>query len=161
MGTGMVLIIVMRHIDLSVGSSSASSPRSSASCRCGSCPVYLGLDSPTIWILAVILALVVGAAIGALHGSLVAYIGIPAFIVTLGGAIVLARRGWWVTTGQTIAPLDGRFALMGGGPHGSIGATWSWIIALVCCVGIVFSLYAGRRGARGFASHSGRCGRKR
>ena len=36
---------------------------------------------------------------------------------------------WWVTTGQTIAPLDDRFALMGGGPHGSIGAMWSWALA--------------------------------
>jgi len=38
---------------------------------------------------------------------LVAYLGIPAFIVTLGG-IVLARRGVVVTTGATIAPLDAR-----------------------------------------------------
>ena len=52
---------------------------------------------------------------------------------------------WWVTTGQTIAPLDDRFALMGGGPHGSIGATASWALAAICCAGIVFGLYAGRQ----------------
>jgi D-xylose transport system permease protein len=145
MGTGMVLVIVMRHIDLSVGSIIGFVSTIIGVAQARVFPVYLGFDNPTIWILAVILALVIGAAIGALHGSLVAYVGIPAFIVTLGGQLFWRGAAWLVTTGQTIAPLDGRFALMGGGPHGSIGATWSWIIALICCVGIVFSLYAGRQ----------------
>ena len=87
----------------------------------------------------------IGAAIGAFQGSLVAYLGIPAFIVTLGGQLFWRGAAWWVTAGQTIAPLDDRFALMGGGPHGSIGATASWIIAAICCAGIVFGLYAGRQ----------------
>ncbi len=111
-------------------------------------PTYLGLDNPAIWIIAVILALVIGAAIGAFQGSLVAYIGIPSFIVTLGGQLFWRGAAWWVTAGQTIAPLDDRFALMGGGPHGSVGATASWIIAAICCAGIVFGLY-GRPSASG------------
>ena len=72
-------------------------------------------------------------------------IGIPSFIVTLGGQLFWRGAAWWVTAGQTIAPLDDRFALMGGGPHGSVGATASWIIAAICCAGIVFGLYAGRQ----------------
>jgi D-xylose transport system permease protein len=52
---------------------------------------------------------------------------------------------WWVTAGATIAPLDARFALMGGGPLGSIGASASWILCALACVGIVVGLYAGRR----------------
>ena len=145
MGTGMVLVIVMRHIDLSVGSIIGFVSTIIGVAQVRIMPAYLGLDNPAIWILAVILALIIGAAIGALHGSLVAYLGIPAFIVTLGGQLFWRGAAWWVTTGQTIAPLDDRFALMGGGPHGSIGATWSWVLALLACAGIVFSLYAGRQ----------------
>jgi D-xylose transport system permease protein len=145
MATGMVLIIVMRHIDLSVGSIVGFVSTIIGVAQVRFLPVYLGLDNPAIWIIAVIVALAVGAAIGACHGSLVAYLGIPAFIVTLGGQLFWRGAAWWVTTGQTIAPLDDRFALMGGGPHGSIGAAASWALAAICCAGIVFGLYAGRQ----------------
>jgi D-xylose transport system permease protein len=145
MATGMVLIIVMRHIDLSVGSIVGFVSTIIGVAQVRFLPVYLGLDNPAIWIIAVIVALAVGAAIGAFHGSLVAYLGIPAFIVTLGGQLFWRGAAWWVTTGQTIAPLDDRFALMGGGPHGSIGAAASWVLAAICCAGIVFGLYAGRQ----------------
>ena len=134
MATGMVLVIVMRHIDLSVGSIIGFVSTIIGVAQVHILPAYLGLDNPAIWIIAVILALAIGAAIGAFQGSLVAYIGIPSFIVTLGGQLFWRGAAWWVTTGQTIAPLDDRFALMGGGPHGSIGATASWVIAgdLLC-----------------------------
>jgi D-xylose transport system permease protein len=145
MGTGMVLVIVMRHIDLSVGSIIGFVSTIIGVAQVRVFPVYLGFDNPTIWILAVILALIIGGAIGAFHGSLVAYMGIPAFIVTLGGQLFWRGAAWLVTAGQTIAPLDGRFALMGGGPHGAIGATASWAIAVLACAGIVFSLYSGRQ----------------
>ena len=145
MATGMVLIIVMRHIDLSVGSILGFTSTIIGVTQVYFLPKYLGLDNPTIWIVAVLLALVVGAAIGAFHGSLVAYLGIPAFIVTLGGQLFWRGAAWWVTTGETIAPLDERFALIGGGPHGSIGATASWAFGGLACVGIVAGLYAGRR----------------
>ena len=92
-----------------------------------------------------VLALAVGAAIGAFHGWLIAYFGIPAFIVTLGGQLFWRGAAWWVTTGATIAPLDERFALIGGGPHGSIGAIASWALAVLACIGIVVGLYARRK----------------
>ncbi len=145
MATGMVLIIVMRHIDLSVGSIIGFVSTIIGVAQVHILPLYLGLDNPAIWIIAVVVALAIGAAIGAFHGSLVAYVGIPAFIVTLGGQLFWRGAAWWVTTGQTIAPLDDRFALMGGGPHGSIGATASWALAAICCAGIVFGIYAGRQ----------------
>ena len=93
MATGMVLVIVMRHIDLSVGSIIGFVSTIIGVAQVHILPVYLGLDNPAIWIIAVVIALALGAAIGAFHGSLVAYLGIPAFIVTLGAPIVLARRG--------------------------------------------------------------------
>ena len=145
MATGMVLIIVMRHIDLSVGSIIGFVSTIIGVAQVHILPVYLGLDNPMIWIIAVIVALAVGAAIGAFHGSLVAYLGIPAFIVTLGAQLFWRGAAWWVTAGQTIAPLDDRFALMGGGPHGSIGATASWALCALACAAIVFGIYSGRQ----------------
>src|SRR5271154_4081090 len=145
MATGMVLIIVMRHIDLSVGSIIGFVSTIIGVAQVHIMPAYLGLDNPAIWVLSVIIALAIGAAIGAFHGSLVAYLGIPAFIVTLGAQLFWRGAAWWVTAGQTIAPLDERFALMGGGPHGSIGAAASWAGCAIACAAIVLGLYAGRQ----------------
>ncbi|MGO4872396.1 MAG: sugar ABC transporter permease [Roseiarcus sp.] len=145
MATGMVLIIVMRHIDLSVGAILGFVSTIIGVTQVHILPQYLGLDNPMIWVITLFLGLAVGAAIGAFHGSLVAYLGIPAFIVTLGGQLFWRGAAWWVTTGQTIAPLDDRFSLMGGGPLGSIGAVASWALGFLACIGIMIGLYAGRR----------------
>ncbi len=145
MATGMVLIIVMRHIDLSVGAILGFVSTIIGVTQVYVLPHYLGINNPAIWIITVILGLIVGGAIGALNGSLVAYLGIPSFIVTLGGQLFWRGAAWWVTTGQTIAPLDDRFALIGGGPLGSIGAAASWALCALACAAIVFGLYAGRQ----------------
>ena len=145
MATGMVLIIVMLHIDLSVGSILGFVSTIIGVTQVYFLPKYLGIDSPFIWIITVLMGLAIGAAIGAFQGSLVAYLGIPAFIVTLGGQLFWRGAAWWVTTGATIAPLDARFSLMGGGPYGSIGATASWALGLLACLGVILSLYLSRR----------------
>ncbi|TIW77251.1 MAG: sugar ABC transporter permease, partial [Mesorhizobium sp.] len=69
---------------------------------------------------------------------------VPAFIVTLGGLLVWRGAAWWVTSGQTVAPLDATFQLMGGGPAGSIGAKWSWVVGIVACLAVIFMHYNGR-----------------
>jgi D-xylose transport system permease protein len=143
MACGMVLVIVMRHIDLSVGSILGFVSTIIGVAQVYWLPSALGLDSPFIWVFAVLIAIAVGAAIGGFQGSLIAYLGIPSFIVTLGGQLFWRGAAWWVTSGATIAPLDERFVLIGGGPHGSIGA--SWTLGGLACVGIVFSLVSGRR----------------
>ena len=74
--------------------------------------------------------------IGFLQGFLVAYVGIPSFVVTLGGLLVWRGFAWILASGRTISPLDSTFLLLGGGPKGSVGATVSWIIGIVVCVGI-------------------------
>ena len=154
MTTGMVLIIVMRHIDLSVGSILGFT----AVCI-GTMQVYwlgpaLGVGHPAIWIITLILGLALGAAIGALHGTLIAYFGIPSFIVTLGGLIVWRGAAWSVIRGETVAPMDKNFKLIGGGisgiTPGSIGATASWILGLVICAAIVALIYLGRQQRKRF-----------
>ena len=154
MTTGMVLIIVMRHIDLSVGSILGFT----AVCI-GTMQVYwlgplLGVGHPAIWIITLTLGLALGAAIGAFHGSLIAYFGIPSFIVTLGGLIVWRGAAWSVIRGETVAPMDKNFKLIGGGisgiTPGSIGAVASWILGLVICAAIVAMIYNGRKQRKRF-----------
>ena len=86
-----------------------------------------------------------GALIGALQGFVIAYLGVPAFIVTLGGLLVWRGAAWWVASGKTLAPLDSTFGMMGGGGHGTIGATASWVIGVVACIGILVGILNGRR----------------
>lgn len=76
---GMVLVIVAGHIDLSVGSVAAFIGAVS-----GVFAVTWGLP----WWLAIILSLAAGALVGAWQGFWIAYVGIPAFIVTLAGMLI-------------------------------------------------------------------------
>jgi D-xylose transport system permease protein len=145
MATGMVLIIVVRHIDLSVGSALGVTAMIMGVIQVWVLPQFLGNGHPAIWILTVLSGLIVGTLIGTFHGFLIAYLQIPSFIVTLGGLLVWRGAAWWVARGETIAPLDPNFALIGGGPYGSIGAVGSWIVAAIACAGIFYMLLVGRR----------------
>ncbi|MFV2093424.1 MAG: sugar ABC transporter permease [Hyphomicrobiales bacterium] len=145
MATGMVMVIVTRHIDLSVGSLLGVTAMLMGVIQVWVLPNIIGLDNPFIWVITVIVGVAFGASIGALHGFLIAYLGIPAFIVTLGGLLFWRGAAWWVARGETIAPVDSTFALIGGGPYGTIGATGSWIVGGLVIVGIVALLISGRR----------------
>ena len=145
MATGMVLIIVTRNIDLSVGSMLGVTAMLMGALQVWILPTYLGIGHPAIWVITVLFGLLVGVAIGTFQGYLIAYLEIPSFIVTLGGMLVWRGAAWWVARGETIAPLDQTFILIGGGPYGSIGATWSWIVAVIACAGIIFMIMSARR----------------
>lgn len=146
MATGMVLIIVLRQIDLSVGSM-----LSIVAIAAGVLQVYklgpmLGVGHPIIWIIAVVFAILLGAAIGCFNGILIAYGQIPSFIVTLGGLIAFSGIAFLVASGVTIAPMDKTFKIIGGnGPYASIGPFWSWVLAAVACVGIILAIMNSRR----------------
>ncbi len=144
MATGMVLIIVTRHIDLSVGSLLGFVAMIMGVTQTAFLPDLLGVGSDWIWVVTLLLGICLGAFIGGVHGFIIAYANVPAFIVTLGGLLVWRGLAWWVTSGQTVSPMDPTFRLIGGGPFGSIGAFWSWMVALAACVGIVFSIGMGR-----------------
>lgn len=150
MATGMVLVIVTRNIDLSVGSILGFAGMIMGILQAEVLPKLVGFGHPSIWLLALVAGIVVGAAIGALQGAIVAYQKVPAFIVTLGGYLVWRGAAWWVASGRTIAPMDQTFQLLGGGPAGSIGFWPSWIVAAIACVSIVFMIYLGRRQRRRF-----------
>ena len=100
---------------------------------------------PAIWIIAIVAGLLLGALIGAFQGAIVAYVGVPSFIVTLGGLLVWRGVAWWMASGRTIAPMDKTFQLLGGGARGTIGGTWTWILGLAGCVGVVLLMWNRRR----------------
>ena len=106
MATGMVLVIVSRNIDLSIGSLEGVIAMTYALLMADWLPNILGIpvNSPLIVILTFAFGLTLGVAIGALQGFVIAYIGVPSFIVTLGG--LLAFRG--VTAAQRRAWIHGR-----------------------------------------------------
>jgi D-xylose transport system permease protein len=152
MATGMVFIIVTRNIDLSVGSLLGLLGMIMGVVQTRWMPELVGLGHPSIWIVAILAGVAAGAVIGGFQGWLVGYLTIPSFIVTLGGLLVWRGAAWWVTTGQTVAPLDPTFQLLGGGAEGTLGARWSWVLAAVATVVGVALQYRSRRNkaAHGF-----------
>lgn len=147
MATGMVLIIVMRYIDLSVGSLLTLVATVSAVLQVQYLGPVLGVGHWSIWIIAVAVSLALGTLVGALNGYLTAYLAIPSFIVTLGGLIAYAKGfAFYVSEGVTIAPLDKTFKVIGGNvPAAWLGPTWSWLLALFACALIVMAVISGRR----------------
>ncbi len=131
MATGMVLVIVSRNIDLSIGSVLGFTGMAMAMLQAEWIPKTFGLgfDQPWTWIVTLAFGLAIGAIIGGVHGFVIAYIGVPSFIVTLGGLLVWRGIAFQLAQGQTIAPLDSTFALLGGGPQGSLGENLSWLVA--------------------------------
>jgi D-xylose transport system permease protein len=147
MATGMVLVIVMRQIDLSVGAMLTLVANVAAVLQVQHLGPALGVGHWSIWIIAVVVALALGAAAGAFNGYLIAFLGIPSFIVTLGGLIAYARGiSFYISQGVTIAPLDKSFKVLGGGvPASWLGPFWSWALALAACALIILGIVMGRR----------------
>jgi D-xylose transport system permease protein len=147
MATGMVLIIVSRNIDLSVGSLLGFLGYTMAMVQAVWIPntLHLGFNQPYTWLVALAVGLVGGALIGAFQGVIVAYGRVPAFIVTLGGLLVWRGLLFLYAQGQTVAPLDGTFQLLGGGPNGSLGEIGSWIVGALGCLGVAYTVVTNRR----------------
>ena len=151
MSTGMVLLIVMRQLDLSVGSMLSTIAVAMGVLQVFKLGPWLGVGHESIWIIAVLFGLALGALIGSFNGFLTAYAGIPAFIVTLGGLIAYSGVAWALIRGETVAPMDKTFKLIGGnGPLASIGPFWSWVLAAAACALLVLGLLNARRQRKRF-----------
>lgn len=104
---GMLLcILTIGNIDLSVGSVVGLVGALSAI-------FILKMDMP-VWI-AIILSLMAGFVIGAWQGMWIAYIGVPAFIVTLGGQLIFRGLTMVALQGTSLAPLPASYTFMAAG----------------------------------------------
>lgn len=97
---GMLILIVLNQIDLSVGSIAAVIGALAGTLMA----VY---DIPVGW--TILISLFAGALIGGLHGFWVAGLGVPSFIVTLGGQLLFRGLTMVIVQGKTIAPLPKSF----------------------------------------------------
>ena len=108
---GMVMVIIAGHIDLSVGSIAAFA----------GIIVATSMDSWNFpWPLAILFGLGVGALIGAWQGFWVAYIGVPAFIVTLAGMLIFRGGNQYIGNANTV-PVPEGFTYIGAGYLPEIG----------------------------------------
>ncbi|MBT2551437.1 multiple monosaccharide ABC transporter permease [Arthrobacter sp. ISL-65] len=103
---GMVIVIIAGHIDLSVGSVVA---------MVGAVTAIAMNNWGLPWWAAVILGLLLGAVIGAWQGFWIAFVEIPAFIVTLAGMLLFRGLTLVLLTGGTISGLPAPFTAIGAG----------------------------------------------
>jgi D-xylose transport system permease protein len=127
MGTGMVLVIVTGGIDLSVGS-----VMGFVGCIGAALQVWHGMSTTEV----IFICLSLGALIGLLEGSLIAYTGVPAFIITLGGMLVFRGGVLGITHGTTVAPLQKSMVYFG---QSYLSEVISPVIAVVAIVFLVGS----------------------
>jgi len=130
---GMVMVIIMGHIDLSVGSVAA----------------FVGVvvaksmsEWNVPWPLAIVLGLVLGAAVGAWQGFWVAYMNVPAFIVTLAGMLIFRGANQWVGDSTTIS-VPREFTVIGAGylPEVALPLPFNvptMVLALLAAAWVVF-----------------------
>ena len=100
MALGMLLIIVSGWIDLSVGSVAA---------FVGAIAAVMMVKLDIHWSLTMLVSLIIGAAIGAFQGYWVAYVKIPAFIVTLAGMLIFRGLTLLILQGEAVGPFPMEF----------------------------------------------------
>ena len=152
LATGMVLVIVSRNIDLSVGSLVGFIAMTYALLMTDWLPNILGIgaDFPFRWLIALLIGVALGGVFGAVQGFIIAYIGVPSFVVTLGSLLSIRGAVWYLSNGAAVTGLDPTFQLIGGGGRGSIGETLTWALGVIGCVAVVALLYNSRRQRRRF-----------
>jgi len=137
---GMVMVIIAGHIDLSVGSVAA----------------FVGIivaESMDKWgwpiPAAMVLGLVVGALVGTWQGFWVAYVGVPAFIVTLAGMLFFRGANQFVGDSTSVA-VPREFTFIGGGYLPEIGPVTGYnnltlLLGLAIAAAIVWQEWRLRR----------------
>jgi putative multiple sugar transport system permease protein len=103
---GMVIVIIAGHIDLSVGSVVALT---------GAVSAVLVIQQGMPWWVGVLAALATGLAIGAWQGFWVAYVGIPAFIVTLAGMLLFRGLTLQVLDNISLSPFPQEYSRIASG----------------------------------------------
>lgn len=131
---GMTLVIVIRHIDLSVGSLAG---------FIGAAIALLMIERGIPMHLAIPIVLILGIVIGTFSGTLVAKVGMPAFVVTLAGMMIWRGGLLQLTarTGTINIPIES-FNAIGNGfiPDIPILEGYHFITLLIGALGILLSI---------------------
>lgn len=143
---GMVIVIIGGHIDLSVGSVVALT---------GAVSAVIVIKGGHPWWLGILAALGVGLLVGAWQGFWVAYIGIPAFIVTLAGMLLFRGLTLQVLNNVSLSPFPAEYQKVAGGfLNGLLGGdgydAFTLIIAALALAGYAVSAYRSRKGRIGY-----------
>lgn len=150
MACGMVLVIVTGNIDLSVGKIAGFVSVVAAAFQAWIWPdligaLFPGMDKGSADILSavltIIVSVVVGMVIGAVQGSIVAYLGVPSFIVTLGGLFIFDGAILAVTKGQTVPANQPAFGVVG---QGYLSPEAGYVIAAIVVVITAFFVFRNR-----------------
>jgi D-xylose transport system permease protein len=141
LATVMVLVIVTRHIDLSVGSVMG---------FVGVLIAFLMYTANWSWQAASLAGLAAAIAVAVYQGALVAFLGVPAFVVTLGGLMSFRGAAYLVADGKTQPLTDPFFLQLGGGFNGGIGTDASWVIGAAICIGLVVATISKRRAKKAY-----------
>ncbi|AQX15983.1 ABC transporter permease [Tessaracoccus lapidicaptus] len=138
---GMLFVIVVGHIDLSVGSVVA---------LVGAVSATLIIKQGMPWYVGVIAGLLVGLAIGAWHGFWVAYVGIPGFIVTLSGMLLFRGMTFLVLGSVSLSPMTSEYQQIANGfLNGLLGGygydLFTLLIGVFAVAGFAWTQWRSRR----------------
>lgn len=116
LASGMVFVLILRQVDLSVGSMVA---------FLGACLAVLHTQKGYGPGASLALTIAIGILLGSVQGFLTSYQRIPAFIVTLGGMLVFRGAAMWMTDNATI-PLPENWLLAFGNSY--LSKSQGWIV---------------------------------
>ena len=114
--SGMLMVMVAGHIDLSVGSVCGTF---------GAAAAYMMVKAGMSPLIAIPLTIGLGAVVGMWHGYWVALRGVPAFIVTLSSMIAFKGFTLFITNGATIGEFPVFFKSIGQGYIPDVGGEGS------------------------------------
>ena len=146
MATGMVLIIVTRNIDLSVGAVMAAVGMAMAVVQHDWLPKWIGFDHPLTWVIAIAVGLVARRGDRRVPGDDRRVRRRPVVHRDPRRVPRVARRR--LVDGERPDDRADGHALpqaSAAAPTGTIGGTWSWILAIAACMGIVLLQFTKRR----------------
>lgn len=130
------LVIVQRQIDLSVGSVLAT---------VGVLVAWLIYTKGWHWAPACLAGWAAALVIALYQGWLTAYVGVPSFVVTLGGLVTFRGAAYLIADGRTQPVTNATFLLIGGGLDGAIGVTASWMLGIAMCAWLAWNTMQRRR----------------
>jgi D-xylose transport system permease protein len=143
LSVGMVLVIVALHIDLSVGKLAGFVSVVVAYLQAYTWNKYMPGASPVLTTtLSVLAGLAVGTLYGVAQGYIIAFLRVPAFIVTLGSMWILNGLILVQTEGKTIPANQPLFSEIA---QGYLSPTVGWIGAAMVVVLMFVLMFDGRR----------------